>query len=460
MTKHTPQVAAQQEEVRRQVGEMLSRSASFQALSRDEQNKIREGTTAIVDTMVQNKLRQTSRGQGGEDPFAVPMFTQGGTVGPPPLPGQGGMQQQPQFTGGATQPGAKANFGPASTKDFGAGIAMGVAQTGQLLREVNFPAFVAELVRGVFQAVVDASIQQMRAYGELVQSVTMSLNDFRDQNVSSNQGRDHLVSKYPTLMQVNITDQGPRVGPRPGWDDQDLPNFREELGTDEDISDLDPETIEQYLVPAARNDLAKQRQSLLATMMLMGINRIVVTDGKINAKLKFDFRASDAQTTYAQTWDYANMGTTTVTQRTQESSEETGEGYSESRGWLSSNRSGESSRWSKGTEQITQAPVILLKGQEDVQTDAQVSAEGQLRGEVSLNFKSETFNLNQLASADEIFKLERVRSAGRGTPAPGAPAQGTTGQTSTATPPAQSTPPASTPPASTPPATTTPNTGG
>jgi len=38
---------------------------------------------------------------------------------------------------------------------------------------------------------------------------------------------------------------------------------------------------------------------------------------------------------------------------------------------------------------------------------------------VSLNFKSETFDLNKLASADEVFRLERVRSAGRGAPAPG-----------------------------------------
>ena len=100
-------------------------------------------------------------------------------------------------------------------------------------------------------------------------------------------------------MQVNITDGGPRVGPRPGWDDDELPNFKEDLGLDEDITDLDEETIEEHLVPAARNDLAKQRQSLLATMLLMGINRIIVTDGKINAKLKFNFRAKDSLTSYA-----------------------------------------------------------------------------------------------------------------------------------------------------------------
>ena len=38
-------------------------------------------------------------------------------------------------------------------------------------------------------------------------------------------------------------------------------------------------TTENELVPAAR-----ERQQLLATTILMGINRIIVTDGKINFK--------------------------------------------------------------------------------------------------------------------------------------------------------------------------------
>ena len=39
--------------------------------------------------------------------------------------------------------------------------------------------------------------------------------------------------------------------------------------------------IEAQLVPAAKRRLAAGRQQLLSTMVLMGINRIVVTDGSI-----------------------------------------------------------------------------------------------------------------------------------------------------------------------------------
>jgi hypothetical protein len=436
-----------EQEVQRQVGEMLGRSASFHSLPPAERETILRNTAAIVGTLAENRLSQAA---AAGDPFAVPM---GGGLTPPPALGGGGGAQQGGVTttergaflkgsGGATQR-REDNIGPKSSKDFGAGIAMGVQQTGELLREVNFPNFVAELIQGVFQAVVDASIQQMKAYGELVQSVAMSLSDFRDANVSENQGRDHLVGKYPTLMQVNIVDGQPKVGPRANAGSMDLPNFKDELGLDEDVTELDEETIEEKMVPAARNDLARSRQTLLATMLLMGINRIVVTDGKINAKLRFDFRARDSQTTHAQNFDYQNFGQSTATQSEYESGQTTGDtyksdslgSYNSGHGYYTSNQSGQSDRWSKGTYQTATAPVIYLTKQEDTVTNAEVSAEGQLRGEVSLNFKSETVDLNKLATEGEIFKLERVRSAGRGASVPagaGASTGGGGGSASTA----------------------------
>lgn len=47
--------------------------------------------------------------------------------------------------------------------------------------DVDFPTFVAGLIEGVFNAVVSASIQQMDAFSELVESVAKSLNDFMDE---------------------------------------------------------------------------------------------------------------------------------------------------------------------------------------------------------------------------------------------------------------------------------------
>jgi hypothetical protein len=43
---------------------------------------------------------------------------------------------------------------------------------------VDFPAFVADLVKGTFKAIVDASVRQMEAYSELISEVAESLNSF------------------------------------------------------------------------------------------------------------------------------------------------------------------------------------------------------------------------------------------------------------------------------------------
>jgi hypothetical protein len=66
----------------------------------------------------------------------------------------------------------------------------GDAPEGQLavLAAVDFPTFVADLVGGTFHAVVNASIEQMRAYAELVKSASKSVDSFADK--AGGAGRD------------------------------------------------------------------------------------------------------------------------------------------------------------------------------------------------------------------------------------------------------------------------------
>ncbi|HWB75426.1 MAG TPA: hypothetical protein VG755_10725 [Nannocystaceae bacterium] len=408
---------------------MLARSAGYAALQPSERAKVAADTASIVDAMAMNAIAQrvgTPLRAPPQDRFAVPFDVGTGTTPPPGLtmptmpgmtpPGAAPSPSASQFTGGA-QPGAK-SFGPEKQGDFGTAIATGTSQAGELLRQVNFPAFVAELVQGVFQAVVDASLQQMRAYAEMVQSVAMSLNDFRDQNVTENQGRDHLISKFPNLLQLNHGEGGPTVGLRPDVDPDELPDMGTALGLP-GMTSIDDEVIESQLVPAARNDLARSRQSLLATLLLMGINRIIVTDGKINAKLKFDFKARDSYQQHAQTYDYQNMGTSKSKVSVQEGTFDTGESYNSSRQGWNSSTSGESKRWTSGIDQYQETPSIVLTNVSDTTTGGELEAAAKLSGEVSLNFRSETFDINKIATAGEVFTLERVRSAGRA--APGAP---------------------------------------
>src|SRR5262245_25912793 len=70
-------------------------------------------------------------------------------------------------------------------------------RAGALSDELDFPAFVASLVNGTFDAMVDSSIRQMESFAELVAAVAKPLDQFAAENVTMNQARDWLVEQYP-----------------------------------------------------------------------------------------------------------------------------------------------------------------------------------------------------------------------------------------------------------------------
>lgn len=154
-----------------------------------------------------------------------------------------------------------------------------VAGHTDLLASVNFPAFVAALIQGVFQSIVDASIQQMEAYGDLVTSVAQTVDEFAAIEISDEAARAWLAGTYPECFECDADSRGLRL--RPGVDCAEaLPRLRL-LPVRGSLRKLRSEEIEKKLVPAARRRLVANRQQLIAGMVLMGINRIVVTDGKI-----------------------------------------------------------------------------------------------------------------------------------------------------------------------------------
>lgn len=113
--------------------------------------------------------------------------------------------------GGITTPPARALEGDKASSDKGwevvedigknkflAGAAReGAEVAGLFIQKVNFVQFVGGLIQGVFGAIVDSSIKQMEAYSQMIAQVAKSLESFREDNVTPNQGRDHMVEKFP-----------------------------------------------------------------------------------------------------------------------------------------------------------------------------------------------------------------------------------------------------------------------
>jgi hypothetical protein len=145
-----------------------------------------------------------------------------------------------------------------------------------MVAAVDFPAFVRGLIEGVFGAIVNASIEQMKAYAELVKQVSESVDEFVGDHLDEGAARDWLGASFPDLFCIEAA----RLTVKPDAKSADWSRLNKSLGLRQRATAADLKLV----VQAARRRLARSRQQQLATMLMMGINRIVVTDGKIRAR--------------------------------------------------------------------------------------------------------------------------------------------------------------------------------
>jgi hypothetical protein len=255
---------------------------------------------------------------------------------------------------------------PGSTgADFqGGALRQGTEEFGALVKKVDFPAFVSGLVKGVFQAVVDASIQQMQAFGELLAASAKSVDQFANDHISDAQARDHLANRYPSKFSIDTSGDGPAKLASRNGSEVDLGGA---YGTSGGVDVSDPET-EQDLVNKAKLDMARTRQQTLSTMVLMGINRIVVTNGQINAKVVFDVQADDKATRHAS----AAMH------------DDTSERDEESFGM-----------WGVGIDRTSSHTTSVSSAVDDT-SESKAQMKAQLSGDVHLAFKSDVFPLEKM----------------------------------------------------------------
>jgi hypothetical protein len=269
--------------------------------------------------------------------------------------------------------------------------------TRDTLNAIAFPTFVADLLKGTFNAIVDASIQQMEAFGTLLANVAKTVDQFMSDNITDNQARDWIAGQYPQHFEVEIAREGDGGGSarggarakRGGRGDsggggpsarlkvrkgaEGKPNFQRDLKLPKDV-DLDDKAAEEVLVPAARRRLAQQRHQLLSTMVLMGINRIVVTSGRIYARMGFHIDASDsAQAERASQFDYRKDSVA-------------GGAF-------------------LGFAAATKSSVAYVSSTKTGSSDA-INVEADLTGEVDLKFKSDAIPIERFADMNAITQIQ------------------------------------------------------
>jgi hypothetical protein len=288
------------------------------------------------------------------------------------------------FDDGKSQPIARAaaenNAPPA--EEFSPRAANQVAKiTRDTLNAIAFPTFVADLIKGTFQAIVNASIQQMEAYGNLLANVAKTVDQFMSDNITDNQARDYLTSRYPSHFRVEASQDSARV--RAKDTDMPSPDFKTDLGVDGDVS-IDDDSAEEVLVPAARRKLAQSRHSMLSTMVLMGINRIVVTSGKIRAQMGFRIDAKDrAKAETASQFDFRHEDRATMSFG----------------GGLASFLGGPS-----GEMEMKNSVTYVSSSKKDSSDDLDVHAD--LTGEVEIKFKSDYFPMERFAKPEMLALIQ------------------------------------------------------
>lgn len=261
-------------------------------------------------------------------------------------------------------------------------------RAGALVGEIDFPGFVAGLVHGTFDAIVDASIRQMESYSSLVAAVAKTVDQFTEENVSPNQARDWLAQRYPGEVRVaQPTAEQPAPVLVPTAEGL-TPVWLGQYGIDGE--ELTSELLEERVLPQVRTHVGAERQQLLATMVMLGMNRVAVKDGSITAKVMFRATANDvAKVGYATGSDPKSVA-------------DWGE-----RGSLT---------YSGGSSTMVSTLGV------NAQSDTTLRAD--LFGEVKLNFVSETLPLDKLADAARIALVQRNSAVARAAapPAPAAPA--------------------------------------
>ncbi|MFH1465891.1 MAG: hypothetical protein ABIO70_16000 [Pseudomonadota bacterium] len=402
------------EEVALQVRELLPQAPAFRALPADTQQRMMTNLGKVMSFLTDPaagdpSLREVARRYDQARLAEAQAATPGAVT--PAAPGAG----------------VKA-FKASQPKEHG--VAKAVTQFDRLVKTVDFPEFVSGLIEGVFTSIVDSSIRQMEAYSKMLEAVVKSVDDFATENFNDDDARDYMQESFPNALQITSDDSGPLLAMKDGFDSGGMPDFSAFLGTPapQQIDDRDSEA---ELLRQAKLKMARGKQQQLATMVLLGINRIVVTNGRINAKVVFDVDATESMSssasahatdTRSRTGTYSSDSGSSGSGSYDSSWDSSGD--SDDRKWSNKGSGKGSSSWNRSRKYSSvNTRVSTLERDTSRQSNEEINAKAQLTGEVSLNFKSETFPLERIADQGGLALLQDRARPQALAPVPSAPGQ-------------------------------------
>lgn len=247
-------LAGVKDQARQAARQQLGRSAMFRTMSVDEQQDLYH---AVVKENYDKLLRQQGLSTG--------------------------MNQK-------KGPGAEMGFG-----DYDPGFDASVDAFEDLVDSVDFPKFVADLLKAVFTANMDVMKSQTDDFIRLMREATKSTADFL-KKVNDEDAFAYLVESPGS--QFNLTmEEDPEGGSKLS------------LATPEgEPVDMDDNEVKAKIMDA-KIALAKEHRAALREILLMGVTRLVVEKGEIEAGVEFKITAKrDSRKTHKD----QNINTTSL----------------------------------------------------------------------------------------------------------------------------------------------------
>lgn len=285
---------------------------------------------------------------------------------------------------GEVQPTPKIARAMSASDSYGGSAVANLADTARrTIQAISFPRFVAELIQGVFRAMVETNQAQLQQYLELIRGVSQSLEGFSSLGGNSDDAAKRwLADQFPAsyaIEEPNPEDFDPEDGPEPielmtRGSAPSADAIRAALGTE---ADADVPTSPQELVGFVKRSLARNRQGMLATMIQMGMQRIVIDSGRIHASMRFHI---DAQSAAAE---QAHSGFDT-------------------RHSVAASGSVGFGPWSASASVSSTIGYVRTT---DTQTEENTNVSADLNSSVELQFRTDQVPLDRLASSQTVERL-------------------------------------------------------
>ncbi|MGH7629081.1 MAG: hypothetical protein ACREOF_06770 [Gemmatimonadales bacterium] len=243
-----------------------------------------------------------------------------------------------------------------------------LAQQGaDFINEIDFPQFVSDLLEGVFKSNIKVMMKQTEMYQKLLKTAMDSLAKYVNK-IDDAAAFAYLVDKSPEQFSLGVDEE-----------EKDAEGKPQTVLTNKQGEKLDLGDNElKARVMDAKIAMAKEHRAMIRETILMGITRLVVEKGVVEASVLFDVNATekiDRQGKSGNQWEK-----TTATES----------GGSGVLGWLTGG--GDETTTETRHAQITVSSVKAV-------ADSRLAA--QIKGNVKIQFISDYFKLENFAKLYE-----------------------------------------------------------